>query len=79
LIAGPRSRGADHRLAWSRQGPGENYSGSEQRVLEVLNRFGADGWELAGLQDYREAGDGSPYWGAARLLTAYTFKRPAQA
>ena len=48
-------------------------------MLEVLNRFGADGWELAGLQDYREAGDGSPYWGAARLLTAYTFKRPAQA
>ena len=44
-------------------------------MLELLNRFGADGWELAGLQDYREGGDGSSYWEAARLLTVYTFKR----
>jgi hypothetical protein len=55
---------------------GENYSDSEHTVLELLNRFGADGWELAGLQDYRESGDGSSYWEAARLLTVYTFKRP---
>ena len=40
------------------QGVGENYSESGQTVLELLNRFGADGWELAGLQDYREGGDG---------------------
>jgi hypothetical protein len=58
-----------------RQGVGENYSDTEQTVLELLNRFGADGWELAGLQDYREGGDGSSYWEAARLLTVYTFKR----
>jgi hypothetical protein len=57
-------------------GVGENYSDTEQTVLELLNRFGADGWELAGLQDYREGGDGSSYWEAARLLTVYTFKRP---
>ena len=44
-------------------------------MLELLNRFGGDGWELAGLQDYREGGDGSSYWEAARLLTIYTFKR----
>jgi hypothetical protein len=25
-------------------------------VLELLNRFGADGWELASLQDCREGG-----------------------
>jgi hypothetical protein len=55
---------------------GENYSDTEHIVLELLNRFGADGWELAGLQDYREGGDGSSYWEAARLLTVYTFKRP---
>ena len=54
---------------------GENYSESDQTVLELLNRFGAGGWELAGLQDYREGGDGSSYWEAARLLTVYTFKR----
>jgi hypothetical protein len=40
------------------QGVGENYSDSGQTVLELLNRFGADGWELAGLQDYRDGGTG---------------------
>lgn len=58
------------------QGIGENYSDSDHTLLELLNRFGGDGWELAGLQDYREGGDGSSYWEAARLLTIYTFKRP---
>jgi hypothetical protein len=58
------------------QGVGENYSDTDTTVPELLNRFGADGWELAGLQDYREGGDGSSYWNAARLLTVYTFKRP---
>lgn len=57
------------------QGVGENYSDSDQTVLELLNRFGADGWELVGFQDYREGGDGSSYWQAVRLLTLYTFKR----
>jgi hypothetical protein len=61
------------------QGLGESYSDSDQTVLELLNRFGADGWELAGLQDYREGGDGSSYWEATRLLTVYTFKRPVSA
>ena len=58
------------------QGVGENYCDAGPTVVELLNRFGADGWELAGLQDYREGGDGSSYWEAARLLTVYTFKRP---
>ena len=58
------------------QGVGENYSDSGQTVPELLNRFGADGWELVGLQDYREGGAGRSYWDAARLLTVYTFKRP---
>jgi hypothetical protein len=58
------------------QGVGENYSDSGQTVPELLNRFGADGWELAGLQDYLEGGNGSSYWEAARQLIAYTFKRP---
>jgi hypothetical protein len=56
------------------RGVGENYSESDLTVLELLNRFGANGWELAGLQDYREGGDGSSYWEAARLLTVYTSK-----
>jgi hypothetical protein len=71
---------AEDRVARSGAGSGrENYSDSGQTVLELLNRFGADGWELAGLQDYREGGDGTSYWEAARLLTVYTFKRPVPA
>ena len=58
------------------QGVGENYSDRGQTVPELLNRFGADGRELAGLQDYRDGGAGTSYWDAARLLTVYTFKRP---
>ena len=76
---GHQSRGERARtIIWRGpgQGLGENYSEGEQTVLELLNRFGADGWELAALQDYREGGDGSSYWEAARLLTVYTFKRP---
>jgi hypothetical protein len=57
------------------QGIGENYSESDQTVLELLNRFGADGWELGWPARYREGGNGSSYWDAARLLTVYTFKR----
>jgi hypothetical protein len=58
------------------QGVSENYSDSPQTVLELLNRFGADGWELAGLQDCREGSDSTSYWDATRLLMVYTFKRP---
>ena len=58
------------------QGPGENFSGSGQTVLELMNRIGADGWELAGLEERREGGDGRTYWDAAwSLTTTYTFKR----
>ena len=59
------------------QGGGENYSDSKETVLQLLNRFGAGGWALAGMQDFREGGDGSSYWEATRLLTVYTFKRVA--
>jgi hypothetical protein len=39
------------------QGVGENYSDTEHTVLELLNPFATDGWELVNLQDYREGGD----------------------
>jgi hypothetical protein len=57
------------------QGLGENFSDSGQTVLELMNRVGADGWELAGLEERREGGDGRTYWDAAWSLTTYTFKR----
>ena len=61
------------------QDVGENCSDSGQTVLELLKRFGADGWELAGPQEYRDGGDGTSHWEAARLLTLYTFNRPVPA
>ena len=57
------------------QGLGENCSDDGQTVLELMNRVGADGWELAGLEERREGGDGRTYWDAAWSLTTYAFKR----
>ena len=54
------------------QGLGENFSGSGQTVLELMNRAGAEGWELADLEERREGGDGRTYWDAAWSLTTYT-------
>ena len=45
------------------------------RSRETARRSDLAGWELAGLQDYRDGGDGTLFWEAARLLTVYTFKR----
>ena len=42
------------------QEAGENNSDTEHTVPELLNRFVADGWELASLPDYRQGGDDSP-------------------
>jgi hypothetical protein len=61
------------------QGLGSSYEDSGQPVPELLNQFGSDGWELAGIQDFRDGGDGSSFWEASRLLTVYTFERPYSA
>src|SRR5215831_716345 len=54
-------------------GPGlndsEDYSQSGQTVLELLNQFGADGWELAGIQNHNDGEAGSSRGGAHRLIT----------
>jgi hypothetical protein len=43
------------------QGIGENLSGSGQTLLELLNRAGADGWELADHEVRQVHGDGDHY------------------
>jgi hypothetical protein len=40
------------------QGVGENFTGGGQSVPELLNRVGADGWELADREEHQERGDG---------------------
>jgi hypothetical protein len=66
-----RIGGAD---AWARSRPGEDFTDSGQSVLELLNRVGADGWELADRQEHQERGDGPSYWDPSRTVTIYTFK-----
>ena len=56
------------------QGVGENFTDSGQSVLELLNRVGADGWELADLEELQERGDGPSYWDPNWTVTTYTFK-----
>jgi hypothetical protein len=56
------------------QGSGENFTDSGQSVLELLNRVGADGWELADREERQERGDGPGYWDPNWAVTIYTFK-----
>jgi hypothetical protein len=57
------------------QGLGENFSESDQTILQLLNRFHADGWELAAVQERREGILGGRNWDAPWSQMAYTFKR----
>lgn len=60
-------------------GPGsdeeKNLSDGRLTVLELLNQFGADGWELTSQEEHRHQADGRTYWDATWSLTTYTFKR----
>jgi hypothetical protein len=68
--------GEIHTILWRGpgQGVGENLTDSGQSVLELLNRVGADGWELADREEHQERGDGSSYWEPNLTVTIYTFK-----
>lgn len=59
-------------MAGPGQALGRSYEDSGQTVPELLNGFGADGWELAGIQDFRDGRKGSSYWEVSRLLTVYS-------
>ena len=61
-------------ILWRGPGQGfrENFTDSGQSVLELLNRVGADGWELADRQEHQEL-DGPSYWDPSRTVTIYTF------
>jgi hypothetical protein len=41
---------------------GEKFTGSRQSVLELLNRVGAEGWELADREERQNRSDGPSYW-----------------
>jgi hypothetical protein len=62
------------------QGPAASIEGAlaegGQTVLELLNQLGADGWELAGVEEDRQGGKRATDWGAIWSLVTYTFKRP---
>jgi hypothetical protein len=57
------------------QGLGEIYSESEYTVLQPMNRFGADGWELTAVQESRDGLPGGRGWDAPWSQVTYTFKQ----
>lgn len=57
------------------QGLGENLSDSEFTILQLMNRFGADGWELAAVQEHHEGLPGGRNWDAPWSQVIYTFKQ----
>jgi carbohydrate-binding DOMON domain-containing protein len=59
------------------RGQGGDLSDSEQTVFDLLNQLGADGWELAGVEEDRQGGNRGTDWGAVWSMVIYTFKRPA--
>jgi hypothetical protein len=69
----------DHTRTILWHGPGgdvkENFTGSHLTVLQLLNKVGADGWELTSQEEHRPQSDDRSYWDAAWTLTTYTFKR----
>ena len=72
-----RNQDCKRTVLW--HGPGaelaEDLSESEPRVLNLLNRVGADGWELTSQEEQRQQEEGHTWWDAAWCLTTYTFKR----
>jgi hypothetical protein len=72
-----RAKNPTRTVLW--HGPGtelaEDLSESEPRVLDLLNRVGADGWELTSQEEERQQRDGHSSWDADWCLTTYTFKR----
>jgi hypothetical protein len=73
------SRNQDRKRTVLWHGPGaelaEDLSESEPRVLDLLNRVGAEGWELTSQEEQRQQEEGRTYWDASWCLTTYTFKR----
>jgi hypothetical protein len=72
-----RTQERSRTIFWHGPGAGtdDDLSESEQTVLELFNQFGANGWELAGVEEDRQGGNRGTDWGATWSLTIYTFKR----
>lgn len=58
------------------QDNGTDLSNAARTVPELLNRFGADGWELVAIQDHHEGLRGGRNWDAPWSQITYTFKQP---
>jgi hypothetical protein len=72
-----RAQNPSRTVLW--HGPGaelaEDLSESAPRVLDLLNRVGADGWELTSQEEQRQQEDGQSSWEPTWSLITYTFKR----
>ena len=79
-VTGRASQEDNRKVLWQEPGrrASEEYSNTNQTIPELLNRFGADGWELVGLQEHCQGEIGASYWDSFWSTTTYTFKRPVQ-
>lgn len=68
---------ASYTVVWQQpgQGLGENFTESDETVLQLMNRFGADGWELVAIQEHHEGMPGGRNWDAPWSQLTYTFKQ----
>lgn len=57
------------------QDNGDDLSAEDQTVLQLLNRFGADGWELVVVQEHHEGLPGGRNWDGPWSQVKYTFKQ----
>jgi hypothetical protein len=64
-------------VTWQGPAPGlsEENICSDATLLQLMNRFGADGWELAAVHEHQEGVPGGRNWDAPWSRVTYTFKK----
>ena len=69
--------GAARSVIWHGPGQGlsENFTDSDRTILQLMNRFGADEWELATVEENHGGLPGGRNWDAPWSLVTYTFKQ----
>jgi hypothetical protein len=57
------------------QDSGVDLSAEDHTIVQLLNRFGAEGWELVAVQEHHEVLPGGRNWDAPWSRLTYTFKQ----
>jgi hypothetical protein len=73
-----RGAAGQRMVAWAGpgEGPGRDLEAGSHSAVDLMNRAGADGWELASAVDRGPEGvPGGAAWDHTWSVTVYTFKR----